>query len=217
MLCDDGHVPEVKFSVVEKVNVEHGHMGICTDQPVYQSFLHQFAAQFQSSGGSNNVLGYIPTTDHAIETPSVNPLIDDFDEDYIGHGGSREGVNYETTHYDGMESDPSEVSGRSLKPKEIVVDIQVEHGLGLLYSKLVNPGTVTAIKTNVAQQFEYLFIALSASLVGFQTAKRPAICIDATHLKGNFGGVMFIAACQDANNQVFPLAYGWGDVECEDS
>ncbi|KAK0604695.1 hypothetical protein LWI29_018367 [Acer saccharum] len=28
---------------------------------------------------------------------------------------------------------------------------------------------------------------------------------------------MFITTCQDANNQVFPLAYGWGDVECEDS
>ena len=81
----------------------------------------------------------------------------------------------------------------------------------------MNPGTVTAIKTNDAHQFEYLFIALSASLVGFRTAIRPAICIDATHLKGKFGGVMFIAACQDANNQVFPLAYGWGDVECEDS
>ncbi|KAK1592906.1 hypothetical protein Q3G72_032260 [Acer saccharum] len=105
-------------------------------------------------------------------------------------------------------------------------DMQVEHGLGLLYSKalrakelveqnvfgpldlsyqllpaychqlkLMNPGIVTAIKTNAAQQFEYLFIALSASLVGFQTAIRPAICIVATHLK----------------------AYGWGDVECEDS
>ncbi|KAK2653045.1 hypothetical protein Ddye_012901 [Dipteronia dyeriana] len=48
-------------------------------------------------------------------------------------------------------------------------------------------------------------------------AIRPAICIDATHLKGRFGGVMFIAACQDANNQVFSLAYGWDDVECEDS
>ncbi|KAK4852565.1 hypothetical protein QYF36_025062 [Acer negundo] len=121
---------------------------------------------FQSVGGSSNVVGYIPTTDHAIETPSVNPLIgenptinevmpepydedertipdynphndyglDDFDEDYIGHGESREGVNDEKTHYDGMESNPSEVSGRSLKPKEIMVDMQVEHGLGL-YSK----------------------------------------------------------------------------------
>ncbi|KAK3221292.1 hypothetical protein Dsin_008317 [Dipteronia sinensis] len=129
-----------------------------------------------------------------------------------------------------------------------MTDMQVEHGLGLLYSKAlrakelaeqnvfgppdlsyqllpaychqlkcVNPGTVTAIKTDGAKKFEYLFIALSASLAGFQTSIQPAICIDATYLKGKFGGVMFIAACQDANNQVFPLAYGWGDVECEDS
>ncbi|KAI9201349.1 hypothetical protein LWI28_022030 [Acer negundo] len=131
---------EVYVSVVEKVSVEHGHVDFCTDQPIYQSFLHQLAAQFQSAGGSNNVVGYIPTTDHAIETPSVNPLIgenptinevmpepydedertipdynphndyglDDFDEDYIGHGESRKGVNDEKTHYDGMESNPSE-------------------------------------------------------------------------------------------------------------
>ncbi|KAK3198373.1 hypothetical protein Dsin_021788 [Dipteronia sinensis] len=71
------------------------------------------------------------------------------------------------------------VSGRSLKPKEIMIDMQVEHGLVL--------------------HLKY-------------TAIRPAICIDATHLKGKFGGVMFIVACQYANNQVFPLAYGWGDV-----
>ncbi|KAK2662228.1 hypothetical protein Ddye_000802 [Dipteronia dyeriana] len=140
----------------------------------------------------------------------------------------------------------SKVSGRSLKPKEIMTDMQVEHGISLLYTKAlkakglaeqnvfdssdlsyrllpaychelkhVNHGTVTSIKTDVDKKFEYLFIAFNASLVGFQTVIRPAICIDATHLKGRFGGVIFIAACQDANNQVFPLAYGWGDVECE--
>ena len=447
LLCDDGHVPEVYVTVVEKVSVEPGHVGVepghvgvRTDQPVYESFLQQLAAQFQSAGGSNNVVGSIPTTDHAIETPSVNPIIcedlnineamlerynddersipdynphsdyglDDFDEDYSGHDGSREGVNDEPVDYDGMDTDPSRggcsgsippvfggpnrdtceddainvgdgsgtavsqpwiipgasnysfevvrteessscnrlckggmfqtkkslkfalqryalkenfeirvtrsslcryevgckdpvckfqfraakmeggsywivrkleeehtctiddlhnrnrqasawligeilapklaVSGRSLKPKEIMTDMQVEHGLRLNYTKAwkakehaennvfgpldmsyqllsaychelkrVNLGTITAIKTNDAHQFEYLFIALSASLNGFHTSIRPAICIDATHLKGKFGGVMFIAACQDANNQVFPLAYGWGDVECEDS
>ncbi|KAK3224379.1 hypothetical protein Dsin_011404 [Dipteronia sinensis] len=144
-----------------------------------------------------------------------------------------------------VSAEPSHVvSGRSLKPKETMTDMQMEHGLGLLYTKALtakelaeqnvfgppdlsyqllpaychqlkrmNSGTVTAIKTDAAQKFEYLFISLNASLVGFQTAIRPTICIDATHLKGKFGGVMFIAACQDANNQVFPLAYGWGAVE----
>ncbi|TXG62181.1 hypothetical protein EZV62_013544 [Acer yangbiense] len=80
------------------------------------------------------------------------------------------------------------VNGRSLKPKEIMTDMQVEYGLRLNYTKAwktkehaennvfgppdmsyqllpaychelkrVNPGTVTAIKTNDAHQFEYLF------------------------------------------------------------
>ncbi|KAK2645971.1 hypothetical protein Ddye_021166 [Dipteronia dyeriana] len=120
-------------------------------------------------------------------------------------------------------------SGRSLKPKEIMVDMQVEHRLSLLYTKAlrakglaeqnifgspnlsyqllpaychelkrVNHGTVTAIKTDTDKKIEYLFIAFSASLV-------------------RYGGVMFIATCQYTNNQVFPLAYGWGDVECKDS
>ncbi|TXG48290.1 hypothetical protein EZV62_027584 [Acer yangbiense] len=141
LLCDDGHVPEVYVSVVEKVSVEPGYVGVCTDQPVYQNFLQQLAAQFQSAGGSNNVMGSIPTTNHAVETPSVNPIIyedptinevmpgrynederlinphidyglDDFDKDYNCDGGSREGVNDDLAHYDGMDSDPSE-GGRS--------------------------------------------------------------------------------------------------------
>ena len=138
LLCDDGHVPEVYVSVVEKVSIVSGHVGDHTDQPVYQSFLQQLAAQFQSAGGSNNVMGSIPTTpsvNHVIsEGPTINEVmpepcdeddrsipdynphteygLDDFDEDYIGHGGSREGVNDEPGHYDGMDSDPSE-GGRS--------------------------------------------------------------------------------------------------------
>ncbi|KAK2653997.1 hypothetical protein Ddye_013853 [Dipteronia dyeriana] len=74
-------------------------------------------------------------------------------------------------------------SGRSLKPKEIMTDMQSLpaycHQL-----KCVNHGTVTTIKTNTATKFEYLFIAFSASLEGFHTAIRPAIYIDASHLKG---------------------------------
>ncbi|KAK3219531.1 hypothetical protein Dsin_013501 [Dipteronia sinensis] len=402
LLFDEVYVPEVYISVVEK----------------------QLATPFQSGGGSNNVLGSTPTTGHAFEIPSVNPVIsedptinavlvepynedersipeynphseyglDDFDEDYIGDGGSREGMNDEPSHYHGMGSDPTDcghsrsvppvftgpsrdtfeddainvghrsgnaisqhwiipgasnysfelvrteessscnrlskcgmfkskkglkrallsyalkenfkirvtrsciaryevgckdpeckfqfravkmeggnywivrifeedhsctiddlhnrysqasawligeilslklaVSGRSLKPKEIMTDMQVEYGLGLLYRKAlkakelveqnffspsdlsyqllpaychqlkrVNPGTVTTIKTNPAKNFEYLLFPLSASLVGFQIAILLAIFNDATHFKGKFGGVMFIAACQDANNQ----------------
>ena len=138
------------------------------------------------------------------------------------------------------------VNGHSLKPKDIMVEMQVEHGLHLLYTKAwrakdhveasvfgapeesfkllpaychrlkeVNPGTVTAMKTNDANQFEYMFIAHAASLHGFRTVIRPVIAIDGTHLKGKFSGILFVAICLDANNQVFPLAYGFGDVEDE--
>ncbi|KAK3222173.1 hypothetical protein Dsin_009198 [Dipteronia sinensis] len=139
-----------------------------------------------------------------------------------------------------------QVHGHSLKPKDIMVEMQVDHGLHLLYTKAwrakdhaeasvfgppeesfkllpvychrlkeVNPGTITAMKTNVANQFEYLFIAHAASLHGFHTVIRPVIAIDGTHLKGKFSSIMFVAICLDANNQVFPLAYGFGDIEDE--
>ncbi|KAK2644599.1 hypothetical protein Ddye_019794 [Dipteronia dyeriana] len=127
-----------------------------------------------------------------------------------------------------------------------MVEMQVEHGLHLLYSKAwrakdhaeayvfgppeesfkllpaychrleeVNSGTITTLKTNVTNQFEYMFIAHAASLHGFCTVIRPVIAIDGTHLKGKFSGIMFVTICLDANNQVYPLAYGFGDVEDE--
>ncbi|KAK2655658.1 hypothetical protein Ddye_008710 [Dipteronia dyeriana] len=60
-----------------------------------------------------------------------------------------------------------------------------------------------------------MFIAYAVSLHGFHIVIRPVIAIDGTYLKGKFFGIMFVAICLDANNQVFPLAYGFGDVEDE--
>ncbi|KAK4836456.1 hypothetical protein QYF36_023345 [Acer negundo] len=109
LLCDDQHVPEVYVNVVEKISADPGHVGVPTVQPIYQTFLQQLAAQFPSVGGSNNVLGSIPTTDPSI--PEYNPHseygLNDFNEDYIGHSGSREGVNDEPAPYHGMGSNPT--------------------------------------------------------------------------------------------------------------
>ncbi|KAK1578019.1 hypothetical protein Q3G72_026919 [Acer saccharum] len=60
-----------------------------------------------------------------------------------------------------------------------------------------------------------MFIAHAASLHGFRIVIRPVIAIDGTHFKGKFSGIMFVAICLDANNHVFPLANGFGDVEDE--
>ncbi|XP_010507126.1 PREDICTED: uncharacterized protein LOC104783702 [Camelina sativa] len=42
---------------------------------------------------------------------------------------------------------------------------------------------------------------------------RRVIGIDSTHLKGKYGGCMLTASCQDANFQIFPLAFGVVDRE----
>jgi len=48
--------------------------------------------------------------------------------------------------------------------------------------KKVNEGTVTYLKLDESGKFQYLFIALGASIEGFQ-AMRKVIILDATHLK----------------------------------
>ncbi|KAK3189519.1 hypothetical protein Dsin_029080 [Dipteronia sinensis] len=40
---------------------------------------------------------------------------------------------------------------------------------------------------------------------------RPVIAVDSTHLKGRFGGTMFVATAQDGNEQVYPIAFGCCD------
>ncbi|XP_017972557.1 PREDICTED: uncharacterized protein LOC18604681 [Theobroma cacao] len=45
----------------------------------------------------------------------------------------------------------------------------------------------------------------------------PVVAIDATHLKGKFKGILFVAICKDANEQIYPLAIGIGHVEDEES
>ncbi|KAK2643814.1 hypothetical protein Ddye_019009 [Dipteronia dyeriana] len=131
LLCDGGHVPEVYVSVVEKVSVQPGHVGVPTVQPVFQSFVQQLTAQFQSGGGSNNVFGSIPTADNVFGSiPTINEDessileynshseygLEDFDEDYIGDGGSREGVNDEATYHHGMSSDSTDGGRRGSVP-----------------------------------------------------------------------------------------------------
>ncbi|KAK3230071.1 hypothetical protein Dsin_001952 [Dipteronia sinensis] len=126
LLYDDGHVPKVYVSGLEKVSAELGNVGVPTVQPVYQTFLQQLEARLQSAGGSNNIWGTIPTTYPTFEIPSVNPIIsedptidevvDPYNEDvrsipeynsYIEYGLD-DGVNDEPAHYHEMSSDPTD-------------------------------------------------------------------------------------------------------------
>ena len=83
--------------------------------------------------------------------------------------------------------------------------------------KLSNPGTMTAIKTDENNRFLYSFVALGASIEGFRSYMRPVVAIDATHLKGEYKGVIFFAACKDGSEMIYPIAFGFADGESDNS
>ena len=56
--------------------------------------------------------------------------------------------------------------------------------------------------------FEQLFIAHEVSVIGFLSRCQPVIAIDSSHMSGTYGGTLFSATSYDANDNMFPIAYG---------
>ncbi|XP_010445564.1 PREDICTED: uncharacterized protein LOC104728250 [Camelina sativa] len=69
-----------------------------------------------------------------------------------------------------------------------------------------NVSLETKLDSNGVDRFKYLFLSLHASIQGY-TYMRKVIVIDVTHLRGQYGGCLLAASAQDANFQVFPLAF----------
>ncbi|KAK3222023.1 hypothetical protein Dsin_009048 [Dipteronia sinensis] len=76
-----------------------------------------------------------------------------------------------------------------------------------------NPGTITDLQCADDGKFMYFFMSLGALLRGFRRCMRPIIAVDGTHLKGRFGGTMFVATTQDRNEHVYQIAFGYSDSE----
>ncbi|XLR48139.1 hypothetical protein S83_032799, partial [Arachis hypogaea] len=80
-----------------------------------------------------------------------------------------------------------------------------------------NPGSRANMGTTPQQEglprFRNLYVCLAACKQGFKAGCRPFIALDGTFLKGYFGGQLLTAVGQDANNQLFPIAYGVVDAE----
>ncbi|KAK2653078.1 hypothetical protein Ddye_012934 [Dipteronia dyeriana] len=74
------------------------------------------------------------------------------------------------------------VNGTTLKPKDTMTKMQLEYGLQILYTYLLN----------ARNEFRYCFFAYGACLRGFRAVIRPIIAIDETHLKGRFWGILFV-------------------------
>ncbi|XP_052206855.1 uncharacterized protein LOC127811189 [Diospyros lotus] len=83
--------------------------------------------------------------------------------------------------------------------------------------KETNPDSITVIETDENNCFLYSFFALGAWLHGFQSYIRPVVAVDATHLKGEHKGVIFVATCKDGEGMIYPIAFGFGDGESDRS
>lgn len=70
-----------------------------------------------------------------------------------------------------------------------------------------NPGTKTKLQLDSKKRFKYMFIAFAASIKGFPYMRR-VIVVDGSHLNGKYRGVMLVAACQDGNRGIYPIAFG---------
>ncbi|XP_022856024.1 uncharacterized protein LOC111377190 [Olea europaea var. sylvestris] len=76
-----------------------------------------------------------------------------------------------------------------------------------------NPGTVTYIEVDSRNRFHYFFLAFGASISGYMHYLRPVICVDGSHLKRSIQGCAFAGNSQDANKQIYLLAWGIIDAE----
>ncbi|KAL0898924.1 hypothetical protein Bca101_082885 [Brassica carinata] len=83
-----------------------------------------------------------------------------------------------------------------------------------------NPGTITDIKTEKDEKgktrFRYAFMALKACIDGWKHL-RKVIVVDGIHMFGKYKGCLLTASGQDANFQVFPIAFAVADNETKES
>ena len=86
--------------------------------------------------------------------------------------------------------------------------------------KLANPRTVADLETEIDEDgdewFLYMFLSFGVSIDGFKKLRRVLV-IDGTHLGGKYKGVLLTASGQDANFQIFPLAFAVVDSEDTDA
>ena len=136
--------------------------------------------------------------------------------------------------------------GCEFRPKDIVTDIQKQYDIQINYDKMwkarelalgsikgspkesyntlpsycyvleqKNPGIIIDIVTDRDNQFKY-FLCRSVHLL-FHTSIKPVVAVDGTFFKAKYLRTLFIAACKDDNNQMYPLAFGIGDSKNEAS
>ncbi|KAK2663100.1 hypothetical protein Ddye_001674 [Dipteronia dyeriana] len=119
--------------------------------------------------------------------------------------------------------------GRLMRLKDIITDMKSMYGIQIMYSKAHAALDYTLSLTygtheetfQLLPSFGYVLEQKNPGTItdlqydkdGFRTCMGPVITVDGTHLKGRFRGIMFVATAQNGNEQVYPLAFGYGDSE----
>ncbi|CAO2199536.1 unnamed protein product [Urochloa humidicola] len=81
-----------------------------------------------------------------------------------------------------------------------------------------NPGSIATYRgTGPGNAFQRLFVSFRASIYGFLNGCRPLLEIDKADLKGKYLGTLLCASAVDADNMMFPLAFGVVDCESDDN
>jgi hypothetical protein len=58
-----------------------------------------------------------------------------------------------------------------------------------------------------------MYICLDACIRSFKSGCRLILCLDACHLKGEYGGQLFCAISLDGNDDMFLIAYVVAEAE----
>ena len=87
------------------------------------------------------------------------------------------------------------------------------HLIVMFWSKIILAPLRTNIVIDHDNQFKYFFMALDACISRFRTSIRLIITIDGTFFKAKYLETLFVVACKDGNNQIYPLCFRIGDSE----
>ncbi|WCJ22622.1 hypothetical protein M5689_004703 [Euphorbia peplus] len=80
-----------------------------------------------------------------------------------------------------------------------------------------NPGSAVNLVTREDQTFHRVFVALHASVFGFQNGCRPLILLDSIMLKSKYQSDLLTATAFDGNDGIFPVAFAIVDVITDDN
>ncbi|CAH9125525.1 unnamed protein product [Cuscuta epithymum] len=79
-----------------------------------------------------------------------------------------------------------------------------------------NPGSKISLIIDDHDRFKYFFMSLHPWFEGWKHCV-PVLIIDGSFMKSYYKGTLLTACAQDANDQIFPLAFGVCDTERKDT